>query len=785
MSGAVMGHKKFSTYSLVLHEWLSHACMMRDRNLLIVCFVKICYLGLMRIQTRNSPAAIHSAIIGILLWMVLGLMLASPLRSLAQYPTCPNWVCVEVPYMGCPNTDAEIVCREASGLGPANGCLTYNISVPGGTVIGFNNNAAWPSGQCSMWNWISYWNSWTVRWNSAGWKFFHIDFYVNYTLPNPPYYYSGYCSVYQSIYIQPGPTFSLGPDTTLFWGDSLLLHSLPLQTAYQWQNGSTDSTFMVHSPGDYAVSVTGPNGCVSSDTIHVNFVPLCNATVQLGADTVICNGSSIALDAGAGFTNYIWSNGTTSQSLVTAQSGSYSIVALDSNLCAGLDTIEVSMPAILSLLDSTECAGDSIRLTAPMGYASYSWSNGHTGDSIWASFPGTYSLTVLDSNGCNQMDTIQVALLAPPLLLGPDAMKCPNIAYAATSPSGYASYQWSSGASSQSIQIQTPGIYNLQVVDGFGCSISDQIQILNYAWLPAYLGADTTLCEGDSIILTPSTSYLDYLWQDSSTQSSVLVDSSGSFWVNVLDSNGCQSSDSIQVIQHPAPSIPTISPLGPVTICDGDSIILQATPNLFGYAWSHGASTSYTWINQAGNYTVSVSNNWGCQAASLPVSVVVSTVPTHTILQSNDTLFCVGAASSYQWYINGNPIPGAINSYFVTTVGGSYSVRVSNALGCQRMSASVLVLPTALNPLQGHQSCVVYPNPSIGKFILEVPGIGNETAVIEIYDASARRITTGISQDQLHDYRFEIDLSNQPNGLYVLRVSRLDWACYQKLLLSK
>jgi hypothetical protein len=590
---------------------------------------------------------------------------------------------------------------------------------------------------------------------------------------------------YQQIYIQPGPIFSLGPDTTLFWGDSLLLHSLPLQPAYLWQNGSTDSTFMVHAPGDYTVRVTGANGCITVDTIHVDFIPRCNASVQLGTDTMICNGSSIVLDAGAGFSQYAWSDGTTTQSLLASQSGSYAVVALDSNLCAGLDTIEVSMPAVLSLVDSVACAGDSMRLTAPLGYAAYGWSNGSTGDSIWASSPGAYTLTVLDSIGCYQSDSIQVALLSPPILLGPDTIKCPNEAFWVAGPIGYSTYHWTSGANTQNLQALAPGMYGLDVVDAFGCSISDQIQISNYAVFPANLGPDPTLCQGDTLILTTSISYLDYQWQDSSIQSSFLVDSSGSYWVTVLDANGCPSSDSIHVTFNPAPSIPAISPSGPVTICNGDSIILQATPNLASYLWSDGTTTSYNWIHQAGTYTVTVSNTWGCADSSSSVTVFVDFPMNPSIQQVSDTLFCIGQASAYQWFINGVAIPGAIGPYFVTSVPGNYSVQVADAMGCHATSTPVTILPTALTDLPSTSFYRIYPNPTHDKINIELQSTEPETPTFELFDMLGKPSNLTLSMEQIDRNHFRLSCPNCGTGMYILRVSGMQWAHSERIVIIR
>ncbi|MBW8051995.1 MAG: T9SS type A sorting domain-containing protein, partial [Cytophagales bacterium] len=136
------------------------------------------------------------------------------------------------------------------------------------------------------------------------------------------------CSIDSTItkagYITVNPTYSINtPDDTICDGDSVMIFGIYQTTA-----------------GTYYDSSTTVNGCdsVIATTLIVNLLP----TIDLGADT-ICNGCSITLDAGAGFTSYDWSTGATTQTIIVDTTGIYSVMVTDANGCPGVDTIEVTV----------------------------------------------------------------------------------------------------------------------------------------------------------------------------------------------------------------------------------------------------------------------------------------------------------------------------------------------------------------------------------------------------------------------------------------------------------
>jgi len=140
---------------------------------------------------------------------------------------------------------------------------------------------------------------------------------------------------------------------------------------------------------------------------------------DLGADTVICNGNSIVIDAGSGFSSYHWSSGSVSQSITVNATGIYYVEVTDSYGCVNTDTINVYVnPSVFVNLgnDTTIYVGDSYSLNAGSGFISYLWNDGSVNQTLIvdasAAGIGThlYYVSTTDSIGCTYSDSIYVTI---------------------------------------------------------------------------------------------------------------------------------------------------------------------------------------------------------------------------------------------------------------------------------------------------------------------------------------------------------------------------------------
>ena len=209
------------------------------------------------------------------------------------------------------------------------------------------------------------------------------------------------------------PAISLGNDSSICSGDSLLLDASPLFNAYQWSTGATGEQIYVNQAGVYSVAALYSNGCTSRDTFQLTSLYTI-VRPSLDQDSVLCLGSDRTLNAGPGYASYLWNNGSTGPSIDISFSDWRLLGRRNgrSSGCKSTDTTHVmttaAPPAGFLPQDTTVCQYGNLVITTLQLYVSYSWSDLSTGPSLTVNQPGTYWVTVTDINGCTGKDSVLV-----------------------------------------------------------------------------------------------------------------------------------------------------------------------------------------------------------------------------------------------------------------------------------------------------------------------------------------------------------------------------------------
>ncbi|MEM9024826.1 MAG: T9SS type A sorting domain-containing protein, partial [Bacteroidota bacterium] len=216
-----------------------------------------------------------------------------------------------------------------------------------------------------------------------------------------------------AITVDPLPMVNLGTDTALCAGDVRTLNAALPNATYTWQNGSTDSTFVVTQPGLYWVTV-GQNNCFATDSIAIGYNPL--PLLDLGGDTAICAGTTLLLDATSPGAAYLWQDGSTNAVFPVTLAGTYA-VTVTANGCSARDSVQVgvNLTPTVDLGNDTVagCRDTTIILAGPGNGLAHLWSTGDTLESITVSTSGIIALTVTDQNGCQASDTVQTIFQGP------------------------------------------------------------------------------------------------------------------------------------------------------------------------------------------------------------------------------------------------------------------------------------------------------------------------------------------------------------------------------------
>ncbi|MCB9235307.1 MAG: gliding motility-associated C-terminal domain-containing protein [Bacteroidia bacterium] len=355
-------------------------------------------------------------------------------------------------------------------------------------------------------------------------------------------------------------------------------------------------------------------------------------------------------------------------------------------------------------IDWEVCLGATVTLgAAPTAFSgqgpySYNWNlaNNVSNPQVSPVVTTQYIVTVTDALGCTAQDTMDLVVNQPPTPnLGPNVSICPTGVYQLDAGPGYIFYSWNTGASSQSIQVNNPGLYFVTVVDTNGCVGTDTATI-NAVPIPSlFIGVDTIICDGDSALLDAGPLFQSYLWNTGSTASSIWVKNGGSYSVHIQDITGCTNNDTavVTVVTNP-----TVN-LGPdKTVCPGQSVFLDAGPGLLNYQWSNGSTNQFVNTTTPGTYIAIVSTFYGCADTD---TVVMANYPQPSLNLGPNLAFCDGDLknidagpgwANYAWNT------GSTAQFITVGVPGLYYVHVTDVNGCTTGDTT---------------SATVYPNPSI------------------------------------------------------------------------
>ncbi|PZF71173.1 GEVED domain-containing protein [Taibaiella soli] len=523
-------------------------------------------------------------------------------------------------------------------------------------------------------------------------------------------------------------------------GDSVLLTGPQVGgITYQWYLGgnpisnATNSTYKAYAPGSYTLTVfTSPTcpGFSAATVLNMNALPA--ITVTPATTTTFCQGGSVVLNGSptTGLT-YVWkNNGTAITPAATAAaytanaSGNYTVtVTSTATGCKNTSAVTAvtvnPLPTIAITAGGalTFCAGGSVALSAnPATGLNYVWKqNGNaivpaaTANAYTANASGSYTVVATNpATGCANTSAASVVTVNP----------LPTVNVTA----------------SNGLTICQGGSTNLCATATGGSAYQWKLNTNNIT------GATTTCYN---------------------------VTGSGSYTVTVTNpTTTCNiTSTAFNVVANPAPPA-TITLLSPsASGCDGDTIWMAAnTGNNLSYAWKRNATATGVTTNgfgaaTSGLYTVTTTDGTtGCTNTSTPTTVTINPKPNSNISYTTPITFCEGGAVvlngisatgvTYQWQLNGAPVSGATDNYFVADSNGSYAVHVTNSFGCSDVSnPPVLVV---VNPLPNPTVTFANNTVSTGAFASYqwyfnsniIPGATNQSCNVTQNGAYTVRVTT-------------------------------------------
>jgi hypothetical protein len=415
--------------------------------------------------------------------------------------------------------------------------------------------------------------------------------------------------------------------------------------SFFWITTETTPTITGLANGVYFVTVTDAKGCAEMDAVQLLGPP--EITIDFTVTDETCDGTgngSILAEAtgGNGGFEYNWTN----PSLVDSSfvegltSGDYVLQVTDMNGCTGEATASVSSESNLNLeIVATDitCYGKqdgtaTAVVTGGSGNYTYSWNipGGSTNQTIINLSAGTYTVEVLDSDGCAVTGS---AIIEEPAILDVTIVSsnvvCSNDldgSATATATGGtppYA-YIWSNGETTETISNVGAGTYSLTVTDANNCQATSSTIIDFTSDLSGSSSSQPTSCfggndgEATASGLNGQTPYT-YAWSNGQNGTTISNLIAGTYEVTITDNNGCEHIETVVVVDADAITC-SASILSPISTFNGDDgeVSVSATGGTgnFTYDWQSGETTSVITNLSAGSYSVTVTDENGCTCES-------------------------------------------------------------------------------------------------------------------------------------------------------------------------
>ncbi|MBL4652448.1 MAG: hypothetical protein JKY53_06220 [Flavobacteriales bacterium] len=224
----------------------------------------------------------------------------------------------------------------------------------------------------------------------------------------------------------PLPSVNLGSDTSVCYGDSLVLNAFFPNATYLWDMLSTDSIIYIDfddawSQEYFSVSISTQCGTAFDEILIDTYLYF---PISLGEDDSLCVGEQKVLETYTSDADYLWNTGSIEESISVGQSGQY-WVSISSVCGVHTDTINVIFiePPLIELIDDTlMCRGDTLTLTLSFPNVSYLWHDGSS-DSTYSTHNTEQVMVTLTTKYCVETDSIFVLVL-PELYLVEDTAIC-------------------------------------------------------------------------------------------------------------------------------------------------------------------------------------------------------------------------------------------------------------------------------------------------------------------------------------------------------------------------
>lgn len=491
--------------------------------------------------------------------------------------------------------------------------------------------------------------------------------------------------------------------------------------------------------GPVDILIMDARNCQISQTLNIPEPD--SLAINFSSEEVSCLGgsdaSSVALVAGGTKPYaYVWQDGTQDSTIMGLAAGSYDVTVTDVNACREVATVQLGEPdteLVLSVVQTDDgCFGAQLNeaTVIPSGGGAsayqYIWSDGQTTSTAVGLDSVSYSVSVTDANGCEQMITINLVdlpemnpnmIINQPSCFGESdgAIGINFIEGRENADLNFFQFLWNTGQRGPTINnLVGDSLYTVTVTDPNGCEAIESRLVRQPKLITFQLEAEPASCfngaDGNIEVsnISADSDNFTFLWdQRANNQATARADglSAGIYTVTISDNLGCFNIGQATVRQ---PDQIQVEFKKVDNTCFGDqngAISAAATGGTpaFRYAWSNGRTGPDLNNITAGNYTVTVTDNNNCfqeksveveQPDPLDVSVESQDVNCFGDLDGSLVVSTNGGAPPYQYRLNQGPLTGS--PIQIGLGAGEYIISILDANGCNTVTSAMITEPPAI-----------------------------------------------------------------------------------------
>ncbi len=629
----------------------------------------------------------------------------------------------------------------------------------------------------------------------------------------------------------PSPNPQIVGDLVFCPGSSSQLTVEPVFVDYQWSNGSTATTIVVETGGEYGVTVIDENGCAGNTSVIITALEA--PAPVIAGNLSFCAGNTTTLDVGLGFTSYLWSTGETSAAIIVDTVDTYNVTVTDANGCSGSTSATTSENGALPVSPGP-IRGPSIGLCQTIdnvysidpvpNTTHYVWTV-PKGDTI-TSGQGTTSITVdfnnltsgyivvAASNACGQSPSISPTQLlvqgtpaSPGAISGPTAGLCNSSGniYSIETVSSATGYEWSipegaslvSGQGTSSIMVDfgefVSGELSVASTNSCGNSAAASTSRLPLLGTPENSIGREIVRQGNSYTIAPINGANSYDWNvppgveilsgQGSNQVTLALDATfteGEICVTAENDCGLGASICLDIPLQVELLSCAVAYIGyaPASCVELAPLIQGGMPP-YTLSWSNGETSNAINVcpEETSNYELTVTDAKGTSAT------VDSRVEVHDIR--------CGVYNTFVEVCWSSGLSANRRSLCVTQSRVDYYLGTGGRLGnCELIScvesADDFMMDQSFtnfsSPDNGNSNLGLFPNPAAQNIKVQIESQLQERVELKVMDTQGKTIKLLVLDLDEGFNLWEISIQDIPSGTYFVQVSGTDLLLQDKFI---